>query len=302
LTGTQVLLLVVSETGLVYTFTTAKLQPLVTKAEGKNLIQVSDTITTLQYDLLDCGFGRALTKQACLNAPDGFSPDGTPSGGVVPATKGKNGGLAIRPHKLTAAATAAMAASAQAQSAGAGHVSSDDHAQAQSDSQNIGNGTPSNRPKKRLPSGKSKKAMAAAGDRNLDSMSIPPVPSIPDIHRQSSPHSMMPLASPMSAGFHMPPEYHQHHQQSPSYGYPPTPQGGPDYGQYYSQPHPAQQSHQHHQGQQQGQGQQQQQQQQQNSPYGVNMHPSQAHLQYQREQQEHARLMMERQRGMGMGM
>lgn len=39
LTGTQVLLLVVSETGLVYTFTTPKLQPLVTKAEGKNLIQ-----------------------------------------------------------------------------------------------------------------------------------------------------------------------------------------------------------------------------------------------------------------------
>ncbi|KAI8149689.1 hypothetical protein BJV82DRAFT_588951 [Fennellomyces sp. T-0311] len=39
LTGTQVLLLVVSETGLVYTFTTPKLQPLVTKPEGKNLIQ-----------------------------------------------------------------------------------------------------------------------------------------------------------------------------------------------------------------------------------------------------------------------
>ncbi|KII90971.1 hypothetical protein PLICRDRAFT_107181, partial [Plicaturopsis crispa FD-325 SS-3] len=39
LTGTQVLLLVVSETGLVYTFTTAKLQPLVTQPEGKNLIQ-----------------------------------------------------------------------------------------------------------------------------------------------------------------------------------------------------------------------------------------------------------------------
>ncbi|KAI8051012.1 hypothetical protein BDF22DRAFT_605607, partial [Syncephalis plumigaleata] len=46
LTGTQVLLLVVSETGLVYTFTTPKLQPIVTKPEGKNLIQ------------------------ACLNAPD----------------------------------------------------------------------------------------------------------------------------------------------------------------------------------------------------------------------------------------
>ncbi|KAL9545735.1 hypothetical protein MBANPS3_007007 [Mucor bainieri] len=39
LTGTQVLLLVVSETGLVYTFTTPKLQPLVTRPEGKSLIQ-----------------------------------------------------------------------------------------------------------------------------------------------------------------------------------------------------------------------------------------------------------------------
>ena len=52
LTGTQVLLLVVSETGLVYTFTTPKLQPLVTKPEGKNLIQVrgSDAnMTCVQY-------------------------------------------------------------------------------------------------------------------------------------------------------------------------------------------------------------------------------------------------------------
>ncbi|CAO3644569.1 unnamed protein product [Cunninghamella echinulata] len=40
LTGTQVLLIVVSETGLVYTFTTNKLQPLVTRPEGKNLIQL----------------------------------------------------------------------------------------------------------------------------------------------------------------------------------------------------------------------------------------------------------------------
>ncbi|KAM3164892.1 MADS-box domain-containing protein [Lachancea thermotolerans] len=46
LTGTQVLLLVVSETGLVYTFTTPKFQPIVTQPEGKNLIQ------------------------ACLNAPE----------------------------------------------------------------------------------------------------------------------------------------------------------------------------------------------------------------------------------------
>ena len=56
LTGTQVLLLVVSETGLVYTFTTAKLQPLVTQPEGKNLIQ------------------------ACLNSPAGTVPTGAPLG------------------------------------------------------------------------------------------------------------------------------------------------------------------------------------------------------------------------------
>lgn len=55
LTGTQVLLLVVSETGLVYTFTTPKLQPLVTKSEGKNLIQ------------------------ACLNAPE---PPSTNENGI----------------------------------------------------------------------------------------------------------------------------------------------------------------------------------------------------------------------------
>merc|ERR1712137_528511 len=51
LTGTQVLLLVASETGHVYTFATPKLQPLITKPDGKNLIQ------------------------ACLNAPEPSSGD-----------------------------------------------------------------------------------------------------------------------------------------------------------------------------------------------------------------------------------
>lgn len=59
LTGTQVLLLVVSETGLVYTFTTVKLQPIVTKPEGKNLIQ------------------------ACLNAPDTVQGDSNVSNYLV---------------------------------------------------------------------------------------------------------------------------------------------------------------------------------------------------------------------------
>ena len=61
MTGTQVLLLVVSETGLVYTFTTPKLQPLVTKAEGKNLIQ------------------------ACLNAPEPAGENGVDGADDVPS-------------------------------------------------------------------------------------------------------------------------------------------------------------------------------------------------------------------------
>jgi len=80
LTGTQVLLLVVSETGLVYTFTTAKLQPLVTQPEGKNLIQ------------------------ACLNAPHGGVPSSLPVGApmgratgpmTMPGPTNLPGGLSI---------------------------------------------------------------------------------------------------------------------------------------------------------------------------------------------------------------
>jgi len=81
LTGTQVLLLVVSETGLVYTFTTAKLQPLVTQPEGKNLIQ------------------------ACLNAPHGNLPSSMPVGTPInratlsgpPPPNNLPGGLSINP-------------------------------------------------------------------------------------------------------------------------------------------------------------------------------------------------------------
>ncbi|KAG0303536.1 transcription factor of the MADS box [Linnemannia gamsii] len=64
LTGTQVLLLVVSETGLVYTFTTPKLQPLVTKAEGKNLIQACL---------------HAPDKETSPEAQDQASPEATPA-------------------------------------------------------------------------------------------------------------------------------------------------------------------------------------------------------------------------------
>ncbi|KAI0923213.1 hypothetical protein AcV7_005791 [Taiwanofungus camphoratus] len=76
LTGTQVLLLVVSETGLVYTFTTAKLQPLVTQPEGKNLIQ------------------------ACLNAPHGTLPSSMPVGTPI----GRSGPMSMPQHHPPGAA------------------------------------------------------------------------------------------------------------------------------------------------------------------------------------------------------
>ncbi|KAL0961444.1 hypothetical protein HGRIS_006389 [Hohenbuehelia grisea] len=77
LTGTQVLLLVVSETGLVYTFTTAKLQPLVTQPEGKNLIQ------------------------ACLNAPHGTLPSSMPVGPSI----GRSSPMSISPGQPTPGAS-----------------------------------------------------------------------------------------------------------------------------------------------------------------------------------------------------
>lgn len=73
LTGTQVLLLVVSETGLVYTFTTPKLQPLVTKPEGKNLIQ------------------------ACLNAPEPADQNGVDGESTVESPEETHPSVAAPP-------------------------------------------------------------------------------------------------------------------------------------------------------------------------------------------------------------
>ncbi|KAJ2618000.1 transcription factor of the MADS box [Coemansia sp. RSA 1365] len=82
LTGTQVLLLVVSETGLVYTFTTPKLQPIVTQAEGKNLIQ------------------------ACLSVPD------QPGDRILQPIPTESNSYMSQPRSHHAAAAAAAAASA----------------------------------------------------------------------------------------------------------------------------------------------------------------------------------------------
>lgn len=58
LTGTQVLLLVASETGHVYTFATPKLQPLITKPEGKSFIQsclnTPDEEANQEFEMMVC--------------------------------------------------------------------------------------------------------------------------------------------------------------------------------------------------------------------------------------------------------
>lgn len=81
LTGTQVLLLVVSETGLVYTFTTPKLQPLVTKSEGKNLIQAC-------LNAPEEGLGEDQDNQSDGNSPG--SPDQSPAGQQHPQVQAQN--------------------------------------------------------------------------------------------------------------------------------------------------------------------------------------------------------------------
>ena len=94
LTGTQVLLLVASETGHVYTFATPKLQPLITKQEGKNLIQ------------------------ACLNSPDSHSsiPEYLPvvsgSTGPIPTSQYDN---ELGDDELTPRSASTVVTSAQLQ-------------------------------------------------------------------------------------------------------------------------------------------------------------------------------------------
>lgn len=150
-------------------------------------------------------------------------------------------------------ATAAQVAGATPDEAQA-HATA--HASAQTKAVSaLGNGSPSaaSRPKKRLPS---KKRTASQHSINTDMGSvpemIPPVPPIPDMHRQPSPstHGMLPhgagqpgtqpnpLQSPLSGGYHIPNEYQhpQHGVPSPTYGYPPTPTGPG--GEYAPQPIP----------------------------------------------------------------
>lgn len=197
LTGTQVLLLVVSETGLVYTFTTAKLQPLVTQPEGKNLIQ------------------------ACLNAPHGALPSSMPVGPPIgrasgpmsipggPAPPNIPGGLSIG-----------------SQPGNASKDEDDDH----DDDPAAHGGRPNSGDKRR------RRASSAAGpppgsatrgptSPHSPNASVPPPLSIPPgqqgQHTQHSSHQTQPsiaLGSPTSPQQHHPQVPSSNHYSSASYG------------------------------------------------------------------------------------
>jgi len=87
LTGTQVLLLVASETGHVYTFATTKLQPLITKTEGKTLIQ------------------------SCLNAPDVATDDMNYPQGSAATAASNTGSASTQSSPIYNPSPAAAAAS-----------------------------------------------------------------------------------------------------------------------------------------------------------------------------------------------
>ncbi|CAI2177163.1 8523_t:CDS:2 [Funneliformis geosporum] len=110
LTGTQVLLLVVSETGLVYTFTTPKLQPLVTKPEGKNLIQAclnapdapsaQDTTATTRSSNNNQSYGSESTTPVEGNNNDVYENDRKPqaSGGQMAQAQPSYAALGLNPY------------------------------------------------------------------------------------------------------------------------------------------------------------------------------------------------------------
>ena len=197
LTGTQVLLLVVSETGLVYTFTTAKLQPLVTQPEGKNLIQ------------------------ACLNAPHGQLPSSMPVGAPINRTSmpmqhppNVPGGLAI------GSGSAAKEDDAQDESedaaAGGDRAPPRKRRRASSSAGQRGNASPAvpNASGAPPPGGPSASPHARPGQ-------IPPpapiaIPGVtPQMHMEHSPRQAQAVPPPTS------PNYAQ-----PAGGYPPAPAGG----------------------------------------------------------------------------
>ncbi|KAJ7819383.1 SRF-type transcription factor (DNA-binding and dimerization domain)-domain-containing protein [Mycena olivaceomarginata] len=208
LTGTQVLLLVVSETGLVYTFTTAKLQPLVTQPEGKNLIQ------------------------ACLNAPHGTLPSSMPVGaplgrssvpmggpGGPPVSNNMPGGLSISGGPANSSSKDEDDPNDDDESSHGGRASTGDKRRRRSSATNTSTGN-SGSP--------ASNTRGATSPHSANSVPPPPlsIPSGAPTHSQHSAPSQIALGSPTS-----PQQQHQPPATSPaqysaggSYGHHPSQQ------------------------------------------------------------------------------
>lgn len=221
LTGTQVLLLVVSETGLVYTFTTAKLQPLVTQPEGKNLIQ------------------------ACLNAPHGSLPSSQPVGNQLGRPSGS-----INMSGPPPSANIPGGLSISGSSTGSTVKDDDPDDDHHDDTSVTHGGRPSTGDKRRRrgsstsgPTSASSNPRGATSPHSPNSV-IPPPLNIPAGNQppgSQQPHSHQQQTNPQIA-LGSPTSPQQQHQQVP-------PSSNPQYspGSYH---HPGQQQQQHHQPQQ----------------------------------------------------
>ncbi|KAF9565765.1 SRF-TF-domain-containing protein [Agrocybe pediades] len=193
LTGTQVLLLVVSETGLVYTFTTAKLQPLVTQPEGKNLIQ------------------------ACLNAPHGALPSSMPVGPPI----GRSSNPMVPPGPPPSANIPGGLSIGAGAPANVKEDDDDDH----HDDTNAHGGRPNTGEKRRrhapstsggAPPVNRGPTSPATANANVPTLNIPSAPG------GQAPHSAHPQQSGQSMNL-SPTSPQQHHPQVPAPGqYSPT--------------------------------------------------------------------------------
>ncbi|OAX37087.1 SRF-TF-domain-containing protein [Rhizopogon vinicolor AM-OR11-026] len=200
LTGTQVLLLVVSETGLVYTFTTSKLQPLVTQPEGKNLIQ------------------------ACLNAPHGSLPSAMPVGAPI--------GRASGPMSLPGPGSTNLPGGLAIPGGPVGGPQSATKEDGDDDDEEVARGNraaTAGDKRRRRPSTGTGPGRAGPGSPQTPNSSIPPPLSIPSSHQQPPqppPQSQISLGSPTS-----PQQQHSQVPQSPQYGTSPT--GGYAHAQHH---------------------------------------------------------------------
>ncbi|KAG6868969.1 hypothetical protein C0993_006491 [Termitomyces sp. T159_Od127] len=207
LTGTQVLLLVVSETGLVYTFTTAKLQPLVTQPEGKNLIQ------------------------ACLNAPPGSLPSSHPVGPTMnraapplpmsagpPQPTNLPGGLSISPSNAPK------------------DDNDDDDPEDSPGSRSVA----SNKRRRRASSNAGPRGPTSP---HSPSASIPPL-NIPTSAQSAPPPHQHPQPTPSQISLGSPTSPQQQHQQVPSSS--PTQYSPGSYAHHPGQPQQPAQHHQQH--------------------------------------------------------